>query len=141
MLNFAALEVSWPLPNKHCASIRTAVFLPKSKALLTHSVFRHAGGLLAQRASSADEGYVLMGVSNTDTIMTALEAAANKEYSYSPYGHRPARNESNIPWHSTASRWIWQLAVMPSAMGIVCTVPHSKGFAALIILVRSGKVG
>ena len=67
------------------------------KDALTHSVFRHAGGLLAQRASSADEGYVLMGVSNTDTLMTQLEAAAKKEYSYSPYGHRPARNESNIP--------------------------------------------
>jgi RHS repeat-associated protein len=65
------------------------------KDALTHSVFRHAGGLLAQRASVADEGHLLMGVSNTDTVMTELGHAALKAYPYSPYGHCPARSESN----------------------------------------------
>ncbi|XBG33742.1 RHS repeat-associated core domain-containing protein [Pseudomonas sp. 13.2] len=67
------------------------------KDALTHSVLRHAGGLLAQRASAADEGHLLMGVNNTDTVMTELGHAVMKEYPYSPYGHRPARSESNIP--------------------------------------------
>ncbi|EMR46364.1 RHS repeat-associated core domain-containing protein [Pseudomonas putida] len=65
------------------------------KDALTHSVFRHAGGLLAQRASVADEGHLLMGVSNTDTVMTELGHAALKAYPYSPYGHCNARSESN----------------------------------------------
>ena len=65
------------------------------KDALTHSVFRHASGLLAQRASVADEGHLLMGVSNTDTVMTELGHAALKAYPYSPYGHCPARSESN----------------------------------------------
>lgn len=64
---------------------------------LTHSVFRHAGGLLAQHTSGAEEGHLLMGVSNTDTVMTELGHAGKKQYPYTPYGRRPAQSGSNNP--------------------------------------------
>ncbi|MCE0988616.1 MULTISPECIES: hypothetical protein [Pseudomonas putida group] len=110
------------------------------KDALTHSVFRHAGGLLAQRASVADEGHLLMGVSNTATVMTELGHAALKAYPYSPYGHCNARSESNTLLAFNGEPLDSATGAMRSVMGIVCIIPRSRGSAAQIILAHSGKV-
>jgi len=65
---------------------------------LTSSVFRHNGGLLAQRIPGTEEAHLLMGVSNTDTVLTELRRAGKKQFPYTPYGRRQSQGEWNSPF-------------------------------------------